>query len=71
MPNPSTDNPPHKTPDRLPLLRLLIGGAMMGLANLVPGISGGTMLVAAGVYRRFVDAVSDATRSPSSSATRA
>ncbi|MGD1916451.1 MAG: undecaprenyl phosphate translocase family protein [Phycisphaerales bacterium] len=62
MPNPSTDNPPHKTPDRLPLLRLLIGGAMMGLANLVPGISGGTMLVAAGVYRRFVDAVSDATR---------
>lgn len=34
----------------------------MGLANLVPGISGGTMLVAAGVYRRFVDAVSDATR---------
>ena len=62
MPIPSTDNPPHKTPDRLPLLRLLIGGAMMGLANLVPGISGGTMLVAAGVYRRFVDAVSDATR---------
>jgi putative membrane protein len=34
----------------------------MGLANLVPGISGGTMLVAAGVYRRFVDAVSDASR---------
>lgn len=34
----------------------------MGLANLVPGISGGTMLVAVGVYRRFVDAVSDATR---------
>ena len=29
----------------------------MGLANLVPGISGGTMLLAAGVYRRFVDAV--------------
>ena len=47
---------------RPPLLRLLLGGALMGLANLVPGISGGTMLVAAGVYRRFVDAVSDATR---------
>ena len=49
-------------PSRLPALRLLVGGALMGLANLVPGISGGTMLVAAGVYRRFVDAVSDATR---------
>ncbi|MEO1008836.1 MAG: DUF368 domain-containing protein [Planctomycetota bacterium] len=44
------------------VLRLGVGGAMMGLANLVPGISGGTMLVAAGVYRDFVDAVSDATR---------
>lgn len=49
-------------PARLPALRLLLGGAMMGLANLVPGISGGTMLVAAGVYRRFIDAVSDASR---------
>ena len=54
--------PPHPDPLPLPALRLLLGGAMMGLANLVPGISGGTMLVAAGVYRRFVDAVSDATR---------
>lgn len=60
MTSPSQDDP-HK-PARLPALRLLLGGAMMGLANLVPGISGGTMLVAAGVYRRFVDAVSDATR---------
>ena len=34
----------------------------MGLANLVPGISGGTMLVAAGVYRRFIEAVSDLSR---------
>jgi len=65
----TTDTPPT-TPaepaefERTPLLglRLLIGGALMGLANLVPGISGGTMLVAVGVYRRFVDAVSDATR---------
>lgn len=34
----------------------------MGLANLVPGISGGTMLVAAGVYTPFIDAISDLTR---------
>jgi putative membrane protein len=35
---------------------------MMGLANLVPGISGGTMLVAVGIYRRFIDAISEVTR---------
>jgi putative membrane protein len=34
----------------------------MGLANLVPGISGGTMLVAAGIYPRFIRAISEITR---------
>ncbi len=38
-------------------LRCLLGGVLMGLANLVPGISGGTMLLATGVYRRFINAV--------------
>ncbi|MCH2138787.1 MAG: DUF368 domain-containing protein [Phycisphaerales bacterium] len=33
----------------------------MGLANLVPGVSGGTMLLASGVYRAFVEAVADLT----------
>jgi putative membrane protein len=33
----------------------------MGLANLVPGISGGTMLLAAGIYPRFIQAVADVT----------
>ncbi len=41
--------------------RLAIGGILMGLANLVPGISGGTMLLAAGVYPAFVEAVAAAT----------
>jgi putative membrane protein len=40
-------------------LRGGMGGFLMGLANLVPGISGGTMLVAAGVYRRFIAAVAE------------
>lgn len=31
----------------------------MGLANLVPGISGGTMLLAAGIYPRFIQALAD------------
>jgi len=43
-------------------LRGALGGALMGLANLVPGISGGTMLLAAGVYPAFIRAVADVTR---------
>ncbi|MEO0324421.1 MAG: DUF368 domain-containing protein [Myxococcota bacterium] len=48
----------------LPLLaaRSAVGGALMGLANLVPGISGGTMLVASGIYPRFIDAIAELTR---------
>jgi putative membrane protein len=34
----------------------------MGLANLVPGISGGTMLLAAGIYGEFIEAVAATTR---------
>lgn len=44
------------------LVRGFFGGVLMGLANLVPGISGGTMLVATGIYTRFIDAISDVTR---------
>lgn len=43
-------------------LRSLLGGALMGLANLVPGVSGGTMLLAAGVYPRFIEAVAEVTK---------
>jgi len=34
----------------------------MGLANLVPGISGGTMILAVGLYERFIEAVADVSR---------
>lgn len=43
-------------------MRSAFGGILMGLANLVPGISGGTMLLAAGIYPKFVDAVAEVTR---------
>lgn len=33
----------------------------MGLANLVPGISGGTMLLSAGVYPEFIGAIAEVT----------
>lgn len=66
--NPVSHHPSHETPApdhaSLPALaaRSAAGGALMGLANLVPGVSGGTMLLAAGVYTRFVTAISDITR---------
>jgi putative membrane protein len=43
------------------LTRGVIGGTLMGLANLVPGISGGTMLLAAGVYTYFVEGIAEVT----------
>jgi putative membrane protein len=48
--------------DKTLALRSLMGGALMGLANLVPGISGGTMLLAAGVYPDFINAIAESTR---------
>jgi putative membrane protein len=41
--------------------RVLAGGILMGLANLVPGLSGGTMILAVGLYDRFIGAVADLT----------
>jgi putative membrane protein len=68
------DNPPAVVADdsttpadepATPLSRLamrgVVGGVLMGLANLVPGISGGTMLLAAGVYPRFIRAIAEIT----------
>jgi putative membrane protein len=45
----------------VPAIRGAIGGTLMGLANLVPGISGGTMLLAAGVYPSFISAIAEVT----------
>lgn len=56
---------PPAEPDSINLPSLAvrggIGGVLMGLANLVPGISGGTMLLAAGVYPRFIEAIGEVT----------
>ena len=41
--------------------RAVFGGVLMGLANLVPGISGGTMLLAAGIYPRFIASIAQLT----------
>ena len=39
------------------LVRAAAGGLLAGLANLVPGISGGTMLLAVGVYPQCITAI--------------
>lgn len=62
MSNDSSEQP-NKPISNAPLVaQSMFGGVLMGLANLVPGISGGTMLLAAGIYPQFIDAVSDVTR---------
>jgi len=42
-------------------MRCVGGGVLMGMANLVPGISGGTMLLAAGIYPRFISSLANVT----------
>ncbi len=50
------------TEGSLPLaVRSLVGGLLMGLANLVPGISGGTMLLAAGIYPQIIEGIAEVT----------
>ncbi len=51
----NTDSPPS-------VPRILGGGLLMGLANLVPGVSGGTMILAVGLYERFIGALADLSR---------
>lgn len=60
-PNPQHESDTGANPGTL-AARSALGGVLMGLANLVPGISGGTMLLAAGIYPKFIDAVANLTR---------
>lgn len=41
------------------LLRCAAGGVLAGLANLVPGVSGGTMILAVGIYPRIISAAAE------------
>lgn len=51
--------PPGYHPLRL--IRIAIAGVLMGIANLIPGVSGGTMVLAMGFYQEFIDSVADVT----------
>ncbi len=43
------------------MLKVLIGGIAVGLANIIPGVSGGTMLVILGLFNKVMDAISSIT----------
>ncbi|HXI04353.1 MAG TPA: DUF368 domain-containing protein [Candidatus Saccharimonadales bacterium] len=42
--------------------RTIAGGFLMGVANIIPGVSGGTMILAMGLYESFVESVAEVTR---------
>lgn len=46
----------------LPVFRAGVGGVLMGLAMLVPGVSGGTMILVTGLYDEFITSIADVTR---------
>ncbi len=52
---------PESPNPRFILVRAALGGLLMGLANLVPGISGGTMLLSTGVYPEFIGSIAEIT----------
>ena len=54
--------PPLREPGPAPTVRTLFAGALMGTANLVPGVSGGTMVLVCGLYAHFVDATAALSR---------
>jgi putative membrane protein len=58
--SPSLSDAPE-APMPLLAIRAIVGGVLMGLANLVPGISGGTMLLATGVYPLFINGIAELT----------
>ncbi len=41
------------------MLKLLIGGFIVGIANIIPGVSGGTMLVIFGIFTPVMTAISE------------
>ena len=38
------------------MIKLILKGAMMGVANIIPGVSGGTMSVSMGIYDKIIHA---------------
>ncbi len=41
------------------MVKTFIGGVVIGIANIIPGVSGGTMMVLMGMYRKLLDSISN------------
>ena len=61
---PSPDRSPRPRVRPLDALGLLARGFAMGAADIVPGVSGGTIAFITGVYERFIEALGSLTLAP-------
>ena len=61
-PTPQDRSSMSPAPEKVPAQQAVFGGVLMGLANLVPGVSGGTLILAVGLYDRFIGAVARCSR---------
>ena len=39
------------------MIKKLLQGMVVGIANIIPGVSGGTMMVAMGLYDKLIHAI--------------
>ena len=39
------------------MLKTILQGVVVGVANIIPGVSGGTMMVAMGLYDKLIHAI--------------
>ena len=39
------------------MLKRILQGVVVGIANIIPGVSGGTMLVSMGLYNRLIESI--------------
>ncbi|MFW5800378.1 MAG: undecaprenyl phosphate translocase family protein, partial [Spirochaetota bacterium] len=46
----------------LEYIRTLLGGLAIGIANVIPGVSGGTFALVLGIYDKFIGAFDDISR---------
>ena len=39
------------------MMKTLLHGVLIGLANIIPGVSGGTLALILGIYKRLISAI--------------
>ena len=39
------------------MLKQILSGVVIGVANIIPGVSGGTMMVAMGIYDKLISSI--------------